>query len=160
MRRALILVALLAAACGGGSATSANPRAAYLGKAEAVCAKANDALAAAKKTQPASIAAVPPYVHKLVDIAKTNVDELGALTPPPKDKADLDAKVLSPLRAQVTDGTAYAAQVDAAAAKKDSAALTQLVFNPPTKTRADVAWMKTYGFSACVKAADTGAAGK
>lgn len=159
MRRALVLLLLPIAACGG-SDSGSDPKADYLSKAEAVCDKANSALAAAKKEQPSAIDAVPAYVHKLVEIARTNVDDLAALTAPTKDAKDLDAKVLTPLRAQLADADAYAAKVDAAAAKKDTVTLTQLVFNPPTKTRVDVAWMKSYGFSSCVKAADTGAASK
>jgi hypothetical protein len=158
MRRALVLL-LLVAACGG-SDNGSDPKADYLTKAEAVCAQANDALAVAKKAQPTAIDAVPPYVHKLVEIARTNVDDLAALTPPSAAAKDVETKVIAPLRAQLADGDAYAAKVDAAAAKKDTVALTQLIFNPPTKTRVDVAWMKSYGFSACVKAADTGAASK
>lgn len=156
MTRALVLVLLLAA-CGGGSGKT-DPKAAYVAAAEAVCAKANTELAAAKKEQPTAVTAVPAYVHRLVEIARSNVKELTALAPPPGDAAQVKSKLLDPLAQQLADGDAFAAKVDAAAAKKDSAGLFRLVTNPPTTTRVDVAWMKSYGFTACVKAADTGAA--
>lgn len=159
MKRALVLV-LLVPACGGSSGGGDNPKAVYLSKAEAICAKANTEIAAVKKNAPAGIAEVPPYVRKLLDLAKATYDDLSALSPPSADAAQIKAKLISPLATQIRDGETFAAKVDAAAAKKDSATLTQLVFNPPTKTRVDIAWMKSYGFSACVTAADTGAAAK
>lgn len=160
MKRALVLV-LLVAACGGSSGgDKADPKASYVAAAEKVCSKANEQLAAAKKEQPADISKVPAYVHRLVDIARQNVTDVSALTPPEKDAADVKAKLTGPLEQQLADGDAFAAKVDAAAAKKDNAGLFNLVTHPPTTTRVDVPWMKSYGFSACVTAADTGAAAK
>jgi hypothetical protein len=160
MKIALLLVLpLLATGCGGSSGDGGAKKA-YLAKAEAICAKANAQLAQAKKEQPTAIPAVPPYVHRLVNIARDDVNALSALTPPSKDASALQAKVLQPLREQLKEADDYAKKVDAAAARKDPAALTQLVFNPPTTTRADIAWMKTYGFKACAKAADTGGSTK
>lgn len=160
MKRALVLL-LLVAACGGSSGgTTASAKDVYLGKAEAVCARANADLVAAKKKQPSAVAAVPAYVHTLVEIARTNVTELTKLSPPSGDAAQIQAKLIGPLTAQLSDADAYAAKVDAASAAKDTPTLTNLVFHPPTKTRADIAWMKGYGFKACVTAADTGAAAK
>src|SRR5436305_1409339 len=139
MKRALVLL-LLVAACGGGSGGhKADPKAAYLSKAEAICAKANTEIAAAKKNTPAGIAEVPPYVHKLLDLAKQTLDDLTVLSPPSADATEVKAKLLDPLGQQYADGQTFAAKVDAAAAKNDSATLTQLVFNPPTKTRVDIA---------------------
>ena len=160
MKRALVLV-LLVAACGGSSGgDKADPKADYLTKAEAVCAKANTEIAAAKKNTPAGIAEVPPYVHKLLDLAKQTLEDLTLLSPPSGDAAQVKAKLLDPLGQQFADGQSFAAKVDAAAAKNDSATLTQLVFNPPTKTRVDIPWMQSYGFKECVTATDTGAAAK
>lgn len=159
MKRALVLLVLVAA-CGGGSSTSASAKDAYVTKADAACASANAQLAQAKKEQPTSVAAVPPYVHRLVDIARKTLQDVSGLTPPKKDAADVQAKLIGPLTQQLADGDAFATKVDAAAAAKDNAKLTSLVLNPPTKTRVDVAWMKSYGFKDCVKAADTGARSK
>ncbi|MDX6196946.1 MAG: hypothetical protein QOJ79_97 [Actinomycetota bacterium] len=160
MKRALVLV-LLVAACGGSSGGgSGDPKAAYLSKAEAICAKANTQIADAKKSPPAGIADVPPYVHKLLDLAKQTLDDLSLLSPPSGDVAEVKAKLLDPLGQQFADGQSFAAKVDAAAAKNDSQTLSQLVFNPPTKTRVDIAWMKSYGFKDCVTTTDTGAAAK
>lgn len=158
MKRALVLIVLVAAC--GGSGDNGNPKDDYLSKAEAICAKANAQIADAKKKPPAGVTEVPPYVHKLVNLAKSSYDDLSALTPPSGDAAQIKSKLISPLATQVHDGELFAAKVDAAAAKNDSATLTQLVLNPPTKTRVDVAWMKSYGFNECVTAADTGAARK
>lgn len=156
MKRAVALL-LLAAACGG---SGADPKQDYLTKAEAICAKANTDIAAAKKNTPAGITEVPPYVHKLLKLARSTYDDLSALTPPSADAAQIKSKLISPLATQVHDGELFAGQVDAAAAKNDSATLTRLVLNPPTQTRVDIAWMKGYGFKDCVTAADTGAAAK
>jgi hypothetical protein len=155
MKRALVLV-LLVAACGGGSPGNGNAKTDYLKKAEAVCAKANTEIDAAKKNTPTGTDGVPAYVHKLLDLAKQTLDDLSSLSPPSADAADVKAKLIDPLTQQYTDGQTFAGKVDQAAAKNDTATLTQLVFNPPTKTRVDVAWMKSYGFKACVTAADTG----
>jgi len=157
MKRALVLL-LLVAACGGGSSGSktGSDKADYLAKAEAVCMTSNADLETAKKTLPPDSAAIPAYVHKLVDIARKDVTDLSALTPPQADAADIEAKVIAPLKAQLADGDAFATSVDAAAAAKNNAKLTDLILHPPTKTRVDVAFMKSYGYKQCVKAADTG----
>jgi hypothetical protein len=158
MKRALVLL-LLVAACGGSSKGDGG-KAAYIAQAEAICAKANADLVTAKKDQPTALAAIPPYVHRIVEIARKNVIALSALTPPASDAADVKAKLLDPLRVQLTEADAYATKVDTAAGAKDQATLFALVTNPPTKTRADLAWMRSYGFKACVTAADTGSTGK
>ncbi|MDT7551059.1 MAG: hypothetical protein QOE84_3453 [Actinomycetota bacterium] len=160
MKRALVLL-LLVAACGGGSGGKGDGgKAAHIAKAEALCAKANADLVTVKKDQPTSLAAVPPYVHRIVEIARKDVIALSALTPPASDAGDVKAKLLDPLRVQLTEADAYATKVDTAAGAKNQAALFDLVTHPPTKTRADLAWMRTYGFKACVTAADTGSTGK
>jgi hypothetical protein len=158
MKRAVVLLLLVTACSGSSGGSSGSPKAAYLAKAEAICSSANTALDDAKKQLPPNIAAVPAYVHRLVDIARKDVTDLKALTPPKDDATDVQAKFIGPLTEQLADGDAFAAKVDAAAKAKDNVTLTKLVLDPPTKTRVDVAWMKSYGFTACVKAADTGAA--
>lgn len=160
MRRALVLL-LLCAACGGSSSGStSSAKVAYLKQAEAICAKANTDTTAAKAALPSDSAAVPAYVRKILDVARKDVTDLSALTPPKADAAALQTKVLAPLRAQLADGDAFAAKVDAAAAAKNNTALTNLILHPPTQTRVDVAWMKSYGFKQCVTAADTGGTAK
>ncbi|MCU1673011.1 MAG: hypothetical protein JWN77_1124 [Frankiales bacterium] len=160
MKRALPVLLLLLAACGGGSeekGADTSAKDAYLAEAEAICAKGNSALAEVRKKQPTAVDLVPAYVHSIVEIARTNLTELSALAPPPDDAADVEAKVLTPLREQLADGDKYDMDVAAAAKKKDTAALFQLVTNPPLKTKADVPWMKSYGFEQCATSADTGA---
>ena len=160
MKRALALLVLVAACGGSSGAEPAGGKASYIGKAEGICKTVNTQLTQAKKELPANTAAVPAYVHRIVDIARTNVTQLSALTPPSADATDLQAKVLGPLKQQLADGDAFAAKVDAATAAKDNAQLTALILHPPTNTRVDLAWMRSYGFSECVKAADTGNAAK
>lgn len=162
MRRAglLLLTATSVAAASGCGASSAGPdpaaaaKAAYLAKAEAVCASANAELARVKPTQPTSTDKLPAYVKALVDVGRKNVEQLAALDPPPADRAQIQAKVIDPLKAQVVIGDAYVAKVTAAVRTKDPG-LLGLITNPPTQTRADLDFMRAYGFRACVKAADT-----
>lgn len=152
MRRVLVLpLVVVLAGCGG--STGSGAKTTYLVKAEAICAKAikdRDAVAA-----PAGAPDFQPYVHALVDIASRTASAVGALIPPKADAAALQAKVIGPLQAQLRDGQAYAAKVDAATASHNSLALLTLAGNPPKTTRADLAFMRTYGFKACAKAADT-----
>ncbi len=154
MRRPLVLLLVLSAllaGCGGGKGAGAKQ--AYLAKAEAICAKAikeRDAVAA-----PGGAPDFQPYVHALVDIASRTATAVGSLTPPAADAAQLQAKVIGPLQEQLRDGQAYAAKVDAATTTHNSVALLNLAGNPPKTTRADLAFMRTYGFKACAKAADT-----
>lgn len=157
MRRVTVLVLLLATGCGGSNGAATDSKAAYLGRAEAICAKANAQVAQAKKQQPTDVAAVPAYVHRLVGIARQDVQELSALTPPKQDAAQIQAKVLEPLARQLAAADAFAAQVDAAAKRNDSAALFALVTHPPTKAQVDLTWMKSYGFTGCLQAVNPGA---
>ena len=150
----LVLALSLATACGGGGdATQKAAKATYIKHAEEICAKAVADRKALKA--PLSVPEFAPFVAKVVAIADKAATQLLALTEPAKDKKDLDAKVIGPLREQVARGHAYAAQVAAASRANDQAALTRLLGNPPTDTKADLRWMKRYGFSSCVDAADT-----
>jgi hypothetical protein len=155
LRLASPLLIALAVACGGSSG-GGNAKADYVSKAEAICAKANTEIDAAKKNTPAGTDEVPAYVHKLLDLAKQTLEDLSLLSPPSADASDIKAKLIDPLTQQYADAQTFAGKIDQAAAKNDTATLTQLVFNPPTKTRVDIAWMKSYGFKSCVTAADTG----
>lgn len=169
MRPALLLVPLLllTGACSGGDgdaaaagATSNGPtappavtKAAYLAKADAVCAKAVAAQRAAGT--PTSADAIPGFVRKVVTIASGASAELGALEPPPADAAVLDQKLLTPLREQVALGQTFAKQVEQTAASGDTAGVLALLGSAPLQSKADLGWMRSYGFTACVDAADT-----
>lgn len=153
MKRLLVLV--LVAACSSGSAKVASgvSKADYLKKAEAVCAKANKEQNALKT--PTEVKALAPYVSKVVAIADEASAGISALEAPKADKEEIDAKVLAPLKAQLVLGHDYADKVAAAAKADDQGALVQLLTHPPTDTKADLVWMKRYGFKECVDAADT-----
>jgi len=143
-----------AAACSGSSSGSlVKARTAYIVKAEAVCQKANDQQKALKT--PTSVKQLSPYVDAVVRIADETSAALGKLTPPKKDKADLDKHVFSPLREQLAKGQAYADRVRTAAKRNDVIELAKLLSDPPNKTAADLSWMRHYGFQQCVDAADT-----
>ena len=154
MKRFGVLLLLTVTACGGGSgAGDKAAKAAYVGKAEAICRVAVTRQKAL--TPPGTVDALAPYVDDTVRIAVTATRDLSALSPPRADKAALQAKFLGPLQAQADDATRYAADVTAASKNNDQAALGRLALSPPTKPRADLAYLKAYGFTACVDAADT-----
>lgn len=150
-RTVLVLpLLLLAAACGGGGDGG---KAAYIAKAEAVCAKANEAQQGT--TVPGTPEAIPVYVRQVVTIAADASRGLDALEPPEDDAAELDEKFLRPLREQVALGEAYATKVEQTAAKGDPSAVLALLGSAPLETKADLAFLESYGFTECVEAADT-----
>ena len=156
----VVLPLALVVACGGGSSAGAAnkadkaDKAAYLKKAEAICATANADTKNLKTPQAA--ADLAPYVAKVVGFADTATASINALTLPPRDAADLRTKVLDPLKTQLAQAHEYAAQVAAANRAKDDAALTRLTLQAPTGSKADLTWMRHYGFSECVDAANVG----
>lgn len=153
MKRALVLL-LAVTACGGGSTPASGPtKADFLRDAEKICADANAKQKAL--TTPTSLPALSPYVSKVVAIAGEATTALSALTPPAKDKAELQQKVFGPLQSQLKDGRVYADKVAAASKAGDVKALGNLLTNAPTATRADLRYMKAYGFTECIEAADT-----
>ena len=153
MRRlALVLPVVMVVACGGGTSGGLS-KADYLKQAEAICANANDDQKAVKT--PTAVTDLAPYVAKILALADSATKAIGALEPPKTDKADLDAKVLTPLKGQLAAGHVYSDQVAAAAAKNDQAALIKLLSSPPSGSKADLAWMRSYGFVECVNSADT-----
>lgn len=158
MKRLAIVVPLvplvLLSACGGSDKPSGLAKADYIAKAEAICTRANTEIKAL--TTPTSVAAVAAYVEESLQIAEVATGEIKKLEPPAADKAEIKAKVLDPLDGQVVDGKEFLVKVKAAVAKNDQAALGQLIANPPIDSKADLAWMRSYGFTSCVEAADTG----
>jgi hypothetical protein len=155
VKHALVLLPLLTvAACSGGSSSAAGKaKADYLAKAEVICATANKQQAALKK--PLSSTDLAPYVHSLVSIADQNTTALLLLTPPQADGKDLHAQLLDPLTAQLAKARTFDAAVAKAVKAKDQVGLVKLLSDPPTKTVANLTWMRSYGFHACVDAADT-----
>ena len=154
VRPAVCVLPLLAlAACSGGSSGAAAGRTEYLDKAEAICTKAIADQKALKT--PASATDLSPYVDAIVRLADQTTAALLTLAPPTKDKADLDQHVFDPLHGQLVTLRRYADKVRAAARSQDQIALVKLLSDPPSKTAVDLAWMRAYGFRACVEAADT-----
>lgn len=151
MKRLAVLL-LAVSACSGGTSTGVS-KADYLARAEAICAQANrsqDGLAT-----PTAVDALAPYVARIVAIADQAATELRALAVPEADRSDLEVNVLTPLEEQLEVGHDYADEVAAAAKARDNAELVRLLGDPPTRTRADLRWMKAYGFKECVESADT-----
>jgi hypothetical protein len=147
----LLVLPLLVVSCGGDDGK--DEKAAFIAKAESICAKANADQKAL--STPTAVAQLAPYVAKVVAIADQATTALLALDLPDKDAKDIDAKVITPLKDQVAVGKRYAAQVAAADKAKNQSELLRLLGNPPTETKADLRWMKSYGFKACIDAADT-----
>ncbi len=152
MKRAAAVVPLLllVAACGG-----KDGKAQYLSKAEALCTKINEQRTQLQNNVPTEPAELPAYVDKVLATARDASSQLSALEAPEQDRAQIDAKVLQPLRAQVADAEAFGEKLKAAARKNDGIALLNLLQTAPTGTRVDVTFMRDYGFKACADAADT-----
>lgn len=154
----LLLVPLLAAtACGGGGddgKAGARAKADFVKQAEVICAKANKDKNALKK--PMSTADLGTYVHSLVMIADESTTALLKLDVPKDDKKDLDSHVLDPLSKQLEKARTFDTAMAKAVKDNDQVAIVKLLKDPPTKTTADLGWMRIYGFKECVTAADTG----
>jgi hypothetical protein len=149
---ALLVLALLLTGCGG-DGDDAKTKAEFIRQAEAICVKANaDQKKLPAPTAPESFAS---YVTGVVRIAKTATAQLTALDQPEGDQEELRQKVFTPLQQQLDLAERYQADVAAAVKAKDNAALLRLGGDPPNETKADLRWMKSYGFDACVEAADT-----
>jgi len=67
--------------------------------------------------------------------------------------------VVEPLRQQSADAQRFADDVESATKRNDKAALVRLGDSAPPTTRADLDYMRAYGFQACVDLADSSAAG-
>ncbi len=156
VKHALVLAPVLAlAACSSGSsAAPSTAKTDYIAKAEVICAKANKEKDALKK--PMSSAEFGTYVHSIVTIADETTTALLALTPPPADKKQLEAQILTPLSTQLVKARTFDADVSKAVKAHDDVALTKLLGNAPTKTVANLDFMRKYGFTGCVTLADTG----
>lgn len=154
-RLALLLLLATLTGCGGSSTGGSGKvdKAAYIGKAEVICTAAVAKQKALKA--PASVDALAPYVNDVVGVAVQATKDLSALTPPAGDRAALQEKFLGPLEAQARDAERYAADVTAASKQNDQAALGRLALSPPTKPKADLDYLRKYGFTSCVDAADT-----
>jgi hypothetical protein len=154
---ALLLVPLLVPGCSGSSkdqVASGLSRAEYVSQAEAICTRINKEVD--KLSAPTTPQALQTFVEKSLQLAEDGTGELKALDAPEADRADLKAKVLDPLDGQLAEGRVFLDKVKAAVAKNDQAALGQLITHPPTGSKADLDWMRSYGFKECVDAADTG----
>lgn len=157
----LVLVLVLSACSGDGDGDGAEQatagddgptyeqvREAYVEQASAVCEEADAAFAALPTpTTPASFG---PYVQDTVRIAETAQAELSALTPPERDRAELQREVLDPFAALVSDGRAFAERV--AAAGTDQVQLLALLSEQPTSADIDLELLRSYGLGTCADA--------
>ncbi|MCW2615738.1 MAG: hypothetical protein JWN08_2732 [Frankiales bacterium] len=148
VKRLLLVLPLLLTACGGGGDDAQD---AYVAEATKVCEVAEtdaDAL-----TSPTSAAGIKPFVDGTLAIATRAQGDLAALTPPPDDAAELEAKVLTPFAELVEEGKAYAAEVDAAGT--DGAKLLALVAEQPSAEGIDLEYLRSYGLGVCADVIDT-----
>jgi hypothetical protein len=150
-RVALVLPLVLVAACGGGS--SGSSKSDYLAKAEAICKDANAQVK--KLTLPSDPAGFQRLVEKTLSIAESTTSKLKKLDPPSADKDEIKKKVITPLENQLAEARPYLDEVRKAVAKNDQNALGRLLQNPPREHKADLDFMKTYGFKECVTTAKT-----
>lgn len=170
-RRALLLPALLLAltACSGGgggggggtpAADDAEPtpsyeevREAYVAEATEVCERAAaDFNALEEPTTPQDFG---PYVAETVTIAERAERELSELTPPERDREELEERVLQPFSALVEDAQAYSERVQAAG--DDPVQLLPLLAEQPTAEDIDLEYLRSYGLEECADAiAQTG----
>jgi hypothetical protein len=147
----VLLGPLVLVACGGGSSLSKSD---YVSKAEAICKDANDKFKAlARPSDPKSFES---FVDGTIQIADDATKELKGLDPPSADKKELEAKVIEPLESQITEGRKFLDKVKKAVAANDQTALGKLLSNPPEGKKADLDWMRSYGFKDCVDAASNG----
>jgi hypothetical protein len=149
---AVLAVVVLVTGCSGEDEAAEQAKADYLKRAEAVCSQANTEEKALAR--PTGVTTLTPYATRLVAIADRSATELAAIDPPTRDRAALDEHVFRPLQEQLGVGKQWLAQVHAADKAKDQVALMQLFADPPLQPKADLRWMKRYGFSSCVDAAD------
>ncbi|MDP9101283.1 MAG: hypothetical protein M3N21_03945 [Actinomycetota bacterium] len=144
-------VLMMAACSSGGTSADDAARASFVVRAEALCTKANIDLKALHAPQAA--AEIPSYVHAVATLGAGTARALAGLTLPPKDATALHAKFLDPLLRQSDDGIRFDLQIQKAGT--DQAKVTSLLAQAPTATRADLAFLRSYGFHACVAAANT-----
>ena len=147
------MLSLALAACGGGGgdrpdAAEVDPKTAYVKAASQVCRDADAQFA--RLTPPTAPTEFGPYVTQTVQIAESVQADLAALTPPERDRADLERKVLQPFAALVASGKEFSARVTAAGA--DEAQLLPLLAERPTSTAIDKEYLRSYGLKSCADA--------
>ena len=148
----LLLALLPLVACSGDDGESLQDRRdAYIADAEEICAETNTQVE--ELGTPTSIPEIPAAADEAVAIVRDTVERITALEPPQEDVDRLQERVLGPLAEDVGVAEEYAGKIKAAAAANDGPALLALVNERP-QTSADLAYMRDYGFSQCVAAAD------
>lgn len=146
----LLLPALVLglAACGSDEPSGPDPKAAYVQQASAVCDSAKKQFGALMApTTPAGFA---PYAESTVTIAEKAQKELAALTPPEKDRAALQSKVLDPFAAVIVEGRDFVGKVKAAGS--DQAQLLPLLSQVPKTDGIDKDYLRSYGLGGCADA--------
>jgi hypothetical protein len=133
----------------GCSDDGGDAKAEYVREGEHICEEAQEAFEA--QTEPTSVEAVPAYIEEVLSIARTAATQFRALEPPEEDAAEIEERVLDPLDADLAAADEFAEEVSAAAQANDSAALIELVQNPPEPT-VDIAFVRDYGFETCAEA--------
>jgi len=139
---------------GGGGGGSADGRSyeevkqTYVEQASAVCERADTEFAALPAaTTPQEVG---PYVERSVGIAEQAQRDLEALTPPERDRAELESKVLDPFATLVEEGRAFSERVSEAGT--DQTRLLELLAERPTSADVDLEHLRAYGLDVCADA--------
>ena len=144
---ALALVPVLLAGCGGDDRLG---KAELVTRSEALCAEANGKIDA--QQPPATPDQVDESLRETLDIADDYTTRLERLAATAEDEAEVKEIFLTPLRGQVEALRKFIPQV-AAAGEKGQAAIEALA--DPDLPEADLDAMRTFGFDACLKTAQS-----
>ena len=150
LRPVLLLPALVLGlvACGSGGPRGPDPKAAYVEQAAAVCDQAEKEFGAL--VAPTTPAGFGSFAESTVAIAERAQKELAGLTPPEKDRAALQSKVLDPFAAVIVEGKAFVGKVKAAGS--DQAQLLPLLSQVPKTVGIDKDYLRSYGLGGCADA--------
>jgi hypothetical protein len=141
MRRAVAIVALLLAGCGGSSGPHMS-KAAYVKRGDAICARYTKAIS--RLGTPTKITQIGPFIGQALPVLQQTVRQLGRLAPP----SDLESeygKFMDAARGTVSRATA----LRSAAANADSNEVQRLLHEATAASAQRAALAHAAGLDAC-----------